>query len=74
MWRARMFSEELVTASHYNLPRSSCINPKRDGPEKIKSDGVRGGSRQYEYYFSGELTASHLSLDAVRIQNLYIVF
>ena len=63
-----MFSEELVTASRYNLPRLSRINAKRDGPESIKSDDVRSGSRQYE------LTASHLSLDAVRIQNLYIVF
>ena len=69
-----MFSKEFVTASRYKMPRPSRVNAKRDGPESIKSDGVRSGSRQYEYYFGGELTASHLSLDAVRIQNIYIVF
>ena len=69
-----MFSEDLVTASRIKMPWPSRVNAKRDGPESIKSDGVRSGSRQYEYYFGGELTVSHLSLDAVRIQNLYIVF
>ena len=42
-------------------------NLKRDGPESTKSDGVRNGSRQYEYYFDGELTASDPFLDTVRL-------
>ena len=37
-------------------------------------DGVRIGSRQYDDNYGGELTASELTLDAVRPYNLYIVF
>ena len=37
-------------------------NLKRDGPESTKSDGVRNGSRQYEYYFGGELMASECKI------------
>ena len=69
-----MFCEWVVTASHTNLSRPSRVIAKSDGQESIKSDGFRSGSRQYEYYFGGELTASDLTLDAVMTQNLYIVF
>ena len=46
-------------------PRPSRIITKRDCPKNTKSDGIRSGSRQYEYYFGGELTASDPILDAV---------
>ena len=69
-----MFCEGDLTASRTKFPRPSSVTIKSDGPEPIYSDGVKSGSRQYEYYFGGELTASDLTLDAVMIQNLYIVF
>ena len=37
-------------------------------------DDVRSGSRQYDDNYGGELTASEVTLDAVRPNNLYIVF
>ena len=37
-------------------------------------DGVRIGSRQYDSIYSGELTVSEFTLDAVRLKTLYIVF
>ena len=44
-----MFCEGVVTASRIKLSRPSIVNAKSDGPEPIKSDGVRSGSRQYEF-------------------------
>ena len=41
---------------------------------KFTHDGVRSGSRQYDDNYGGELTASELTLDAIRPNNLYIVF
>ena len=69
-----MFCEEGLTASRTKFPRPSRVTIKSDGPEPIYSNGVTSVSRQYEYYFGGELTASDFTLDAVMMQNLYIVF
>ena len=69
-----MFCVGGLTTSRTKIPRPSRVIVKSDGPEPIESDGVRSGSRQYEYHYGGELTASDLTLDAVMIQNLYIVF
>ena len=44
-----MFCEEGLTASRTKIPRPSRVIVKSDGPEPIKSDGVRSGSRQYEF-------------------------
>jgi hypothetical protein len=44
-----MFCEVVVTASHTSFSRPSRITAKSDGPEPIKSDGVRTGSKQYEF-------------------------
>ena len=44
-----MFCEEGVTASRTKFPRPSRVIAKSDGPEPIKSDGVRSGSRKYEF-------------------------
>jgi hypothetical protein len=41
---------------------------------EITHDSVRIGSRQYDSIYSGELTASEFTLDAVRLKTLYIVF
>ena len=63
-----------VTASPFRVAKAVTYNTKRDGPECVKSDDVKSGSRKYEYYFGGELTASDLTLDTIMMQNLYIVF
>jgi hypothetical protein len=63
----REFSKEFVTASPFRVAKAVTYNIKRDGPEYTKSDGVRSGFKQYEYYFGGELTASDLTLHAVRM-------
>jgi hypothetical protein len=44
-----MFCEGVVTASRTKLSRPSSVTAKSDGLEPIKSDGVRSGSRQYEF-------------------------
>jgi hypothetical protein len=44
-----MFCEGGLTASYTKIPRTSRVIAKSDGPEPIKSDGVRSGSRQYEF-------------------------
>ena len=44
-----MFFEGDVTASRIKFPRPSRVIAKSDDPEPIKSDGVRSGSRQYEF-------------------------
>ena len=44
-----MFCEGGLTASRTKFPRPSRVNAKSDGPESIKGDGVRSGSRQYEF-------------------------
>jgi hypothetical protein len=54
-------------ASPYRVAKAVTYNLKIDDPEYVKSDGVRSGSRKYEYYFGGELTASDLTLDAVKM-------
>ena len=41
---------------------------------QVTHDGVRSGSRQYESFYGGELTASGFTRDTVRLKNLYIVF
>ena len=44
-----MFCEEGLTASRSKFPKPSRVIVKSDGSEPIKSDGVRSGSRQYEF-------------------------
>ena len=61
------FPKKFMTASPFRVAKADTYNTKSDDPEYTKSDGVRSGSRQYEYYFGGELTASDLTLDAVRM-------
>jgi hypothetical protein len=61
------FPKKFVTTSPFRVAKAVTYVTNRDGPECVKSDSVRSGSRQYEYYFGGELTASDLTLDAVRM-------
>ena len=48
-------------------PRPSRGKLHMTAKTKFIRDDVRSGSRQYEYYFGGELTALDLTLDAVRV-------
>ena len=70
MTRQRVFGG----ITHDGITKAIKSNLHVTAKMKFTHDDVRNGSRQYDDNYGGELTASELTLDAVRPNNLYIVF